>query len=167
MIFVRYVVMHRSISWRLRRVGQANTYLLHDQRGKLLIHILKKLQKMVSASASASSILIFFCWQHNINDAFLQCQPILVSALALVSGSFQSSSVEPKYILKPDSSSVPASFISAAAMSSRADNSIQAVNFSQGARGLNSDTAIESLDMILHLVFLFMILFATGRGWQF
>ncbi|XP_022140979.1 protein REVEILLE 6-like isoform X2 [Momordica charantia] len=54
------------------------------------------------------------------------------NALALVSGSFQSSSVEPKYILKPDSSSVPASFISAAAMSSRADNSIQTVNFSQG-----------------------------------
>ncbi|XP_008439278.1 protein REVEILLE 6-like isoform X3 [Cucumis melo] len=58
-----------------------------------------------------------------------------VSGVALVTVPFQSSSVEPKYNIKPDSSSAPASFISATAMSSRADNSIQTVNFSQGARG--------------------------------
>ncbi|XP_038877451.1 protein REVEILLE 6-like isoform X2 [Benincasa hispida] len=47
-------------------------------------------------------------------------------------GPFQSSPVEPKYNIKPDSSSTPASFISASAMSSRVDNSIQTVNCSQG-----------------------------------
>ncbi|KAA0033691.1 protein REVEILLE 6-like isoform X4 [Cucumis melo var. makuwa] len=57
------------------------------------------------------------------------------NGVALVTVPFQSSSVEPKYNIKPDSSSAPASFISATAMSSRADNSIQTVNFSQGARG--------------------------------
>ncbi|XP_011651186.1 protein REVEILLE 6 isoform X2 [Cucumis sativus] len=53
------------------------------------------------------------------------------NGVALVTEPFQSSSVEPKYNIKPDSSSTPASFISATAMSSRADNSIQTVNFSQ------------------------------------
>lgn len=71
----------------------------------------------------------------------------MVSALAPGSGPFQSSSAEPKNIIKPDSSSIPASFISAAAMSSRADNSIQTVNFSQGARGLNWDIINESLNL--------------------
>ncbi|KAG6576695.1 Protein REVEILLE 6, partial [Cucurbita argyrosperma subsp. sororia] len=54
-------------------------------------------------------------------------QKTSTNALALVSGPFQSSSLEPNYIIKPDSSSAPASFM--------ADNSTQMVNFSQSARG--------------------------------
>ncbi|XP_022968540.1 protein REVEILLE 6-like isoform X1 [Cucurbita maxima] len=55
--------------------------------------------------------------------------------LALVSLPLQPPSVEPECITKPDSSSVPVSFVSAAAMPSRADHSIQTANFSQTARG--------------------------------
>lgn len=43
----RYAVMLRSTFWKCRRVAQMNTYLPLDQKGRLLIHILKKPQKMV------------------------------------------------------------------------------------------------------------------------
>lgn len=52
-------------------------------------------------------------------------QKTSTNALALVSGPFQSSSLEPNYMV--NSSSAPASFM--------ADNSTQMVNFSQSARG--------------------------------
>ena len=78
----------------------------------------------------------------------------MVSALALVSGPFQSSSLEPNYIIKPDSSSAPASFM--------ADNSTQMVNFSQSARGLSCEITNKSLN--LKMILLSLSFSWNGKG---
>ena len=79
----------------------------------------------------------------------------MISDLALVSRPLQPSSVEPECITKPDSSSVPVSFVSAAAMPSRADHSIHTANFSQAARGLNCHITFD-----LNVFFFFLVLFS-------
>jgi len=45
--FCRYEAMLRNTFWKFRRMGQVNIFLHPDQKEKLLIHILRKLQKMV------------------------------------------------------------------------------------------------------------------------
>lgn len=49
--FCRYVAMPRSIFWKFKRVEPASIYLHLAQKGKLLIHIHRKLLKLVRLSS--------------------------------------------------------------------------------------------------------------------
>jgi len=83
-------------------MGQVNIFLHPDQKEKPLIHILRKLQKMVGIFTT------FFISLFNtiLSDNFLWY--LAVPVLSQVSGSFQSSSalLEPGYIIKHDSSAM-------------------------------------------------------------
>lgn len=134
MHFCRYVVMHRNTFWRFRRAGQVNIYLHLGQNGRLLIHTLRKLLKMVWMCSLVCISVVKLTYRNLAYILFLLSAP----ALTQLSGAFQSSSalVEPGCVQMPDSSTVHRSPITGAAISTWTNNSAQTVNVSNGTKGL-------------------------------
>lgn len=69
----RYVATHRSTFSKFRRAVLTNTFLLHAQRGKLGILILKRLLKMViffSHLLASHSLIVFVL----LSDGFTMLQ---------------------------------------------------------------------------------------------
>lgn len=134
--FCRYVVMHRSIFWRFKRMGQANIYLPLGQKGKLLTHILKKLLKMVRIV----QFHVSYFSQYNVLQphSYLPCLPAL--ALPQVSGSCQSSSAlhESGFIQRPDSASMLMSPVPGTVVPSWTDGSMQTANLSHESKGVTT-----------------------------
>lgn len=79
----RYAVMLRSTFWKCRRVAQMNTYLPLDQKGRLLIHILKKRQKMLRFQHKPRGL--FMLRLHCLNlDMFFGLIPRQFSEILLI-----------------------------------------------------------------------------------
>lgn len=113
-----------------------NIFLHPDQKEKLLIHILRKLQKLVIVF----TIFFFFATQFSAFVSNNCWWDLAAPVLSQVSGSFQSSSalLEPGYILKHDSSAMPKTPIINTAVSSWSNNSLQkTTSVLHGTKGWN------------------------------
>lgn len=107
--FGRYVATRRSIFSKFRRAVLTNTFLLHDQRGKLGILILRRLLKMVAFSSSSHLLCVYSLIIIILSDGFYYAAVALPSHAI---GSIPASNaplLQPAYLYSSSDSQYPAS----------------------------------------------------------